>query len=115
MTTRAHHKFWPARLPHAIEPPATGLADNLQVSARRFPHRPALVFLGHTTTYAELAAQVARVAAWLAGQGIVHFALGRYCNYRSNQLMGVNLSAPVVQLQVLVAIVLAPTAPVIST
>ena len=70
MTTRAHHKFWPARLPHAIEPPATGLADNLQVSARRHPHRPALVFLGHTTTYAELAAQVARVAAWLAGQGI---------------------------------------------
>jgi drug/metabolite transporter (DMT)-like permease len=33
--------------------------------------------------------------AWLAGQGIVHFVVGRYCNYRSNQLMGVNLAAPV--------------------
>jgi drug/metabolite transporter (DMT)-like permease len=32
--------------------------------------------------------------AWLAGQGIVHFVLGRYCNYKSNQLMGVNLAAP---------------------
>jgi drug/metabolite transporter (DMT)-like permease len=37
---------------------------------------------------------------WLACQGIVHFVIGRYCNYKSNQLMGVNLTAPVVQLQV---------------
>lgn len=44
---------------------------------------------------------------WLVGQGIVHFVLGRYCNYRANQLMGVNLSAPVVQLQVPWAILLA--------
>src|SRR4051812_15321960 len=34
--------------------------------------------------------------AWLAGQGIVHFVLGRYCNYKSNQLMGVNLTAPTI-------------------
>jgi len=46
-------------------------------------------------------------ALWLAGQGVVHFVLGRYCNYRANQLMGVNLSAPVVQLQVPWAILLA--------
>jgi uncharacterized membrane protein len=45
--------------------------------------------------------------AWLAGQGIVHFVLGRYCNYKSNQLMGVNLAAPVVQLQVAFAMMLA--------
>src|SRR5580698_9900733 len=45
--------------------------------------------------------------AWLAGQGIVHFVIGRYCNYKSNQLMGVNLTAPVVQLQVPFAMVLA--------
>jgi drug/metabolite transporter (DMT)-like permease len=44
-------------------------------------------------------------AAWLAGQGVVHFVFGRYCNYKSNQLMGVNLSAPVVQLQIVVAMV----------
>jgi drug/metabolite transporter (DMT)-like permease len=44
---------------------------------------------------------------WLAGQGIVHFVLGRYCNYKSNQLMGVNLAAPVVQLQVPFAMLLA--------
>ncbi|KQW45468.1 MULTISPECIES: long-chain-fatty-acid--CoA ligase [unclassified Roseateles] len=70
MTPRAHHQFWPARVPHAIEPPATALPDNLLVSARRFPHRPALVYLGHTTTYAELAVQVERLAAWLAERGV---------------------------------------------
>ncbi|MDR7270904.1 fatty-acyl-CoA synthase [Pelomonas saccharophila] len=68
--SRAHHKFWPVRVPHAIEPPATALPDNLLVNARRFPQRPALVFLGQTTTYAELAAQVARLSAWLAQRGI---------------------------------------------
>src|SRR5204862_7968869 len=45
--------------------------------------------------------------AWLACQGIVHFVIGRYCNYKSNQLMGVNLTAPVVQLQVPFALMLA--------
>ncbi|MFT7776192.1 long-chain-fatty-acid--CoA ligase [Roseateles sp.] len=70
MSPRAHYKFWPARVPHAIEPPATALHDNLLVSARRFPHRPALVFLGQVTTYAELAGHVERVAAWLAQRGI---------------------------------------------
>jgi len=44
---------------------------------------------------------------WLACQGIVHFVIGRYCNYKSNQLMGVNLTAPVVQLQVPFAMLLA--------
>ena len=45
--------------------------------------------------------------AWLACQGVVHFVFGRYCNYKSNQLMGVNLAAPVVQLQVPFAMLLA--------
>jgi drug/metabolite transporter (DMT)-like permease len=48
--------------------------------------------------------------AWLAGQGVVHFVCGRYCNYRSNQLMGVNLAAPVVQLQVPFAMLMAVAA-----
>ncbi len=70
MSTRPHHAFWPARLPHAITPPATALPDNLLVNARRYPDRPALRFLGHAITYAELAGQVARLAAWLAQRGV---------------------------------------------
>ena len=57
--------------------------------------------VGQLATFPEAA------VAWLAGQGIVHFVIGRYCNYKSNQLMGVNLAAPVVQLQVPFAMLLA--------
>ncbi len=67
-----------------------------------------LTFLVIAVAFGELG-QIAMfpmvAVAWLAGQGIVHFVFGRYCNYKSNQLMGVNLSAPVVQLQIVVAMV----------
>jgi len=46
-------------------------------------------------------------AAWMAAVGVTHFLVGRYCNYRANQEAGSNLTAPVVQLQVIVALVLA--------
>src|SRR5947209_12858744 len=69
-----------------------------------------LSFLVITVAFGELG-QLAMfpmaALAWLAGQGIVHFVIGRYCNYKSNQLMGVNLAAPVVQLQVPFAMLLA--------
>src|SRR3954465_15801758 len=69
-----------------------------------------LSFLVMTVAFGELRQLVvfpAVALAWLAGQGIVHFVFGRYCNYKSNQLMGVNLAAPVVQLQVPFAMMLA--------
>jgi drug/metabolite transporter (DMT)-like permease len=43
----------------------------------------------------------------MAGVGLLHFLLGRYCNYRANQAAGMNLTAPVIQLQVIVTLVLA--------
>src|SRR5216684_4225094 len=69
-----------------------------------------LSFLVMTIAFGELhQLAVFPIAAliWLAGQGIVHFVIGRYCNYKSNQLMGVNLTAPVIQLQVPFAMMLA--------
>jgi drug/metabolite transporter (DMT)-like permease len=72
-----------------------------------------LSFLVITIAFDELGQLVAfplAAFAWLAGQGVVHFVIGRYCNYRSNQLMGVNLTAPVVQLQVPFAMLLAVVA-----
>jgi drug/metabolite transporter (DMT)-like permease len=69
-----------------------------------------LSFLVMTIAFGQLGQLVAfpTVAlTWLACQGIVHFVIGRYCNYRSNQLMGVNLAAPVIQLQVPFAMILA--------
>jgi drug/metabolite transporter (DMT)-like permease len=43
----------------------------------------------------------------MAGLGVLHFVFGRYCNFRANSVAGVNLTAPVVQLQVVVTMVLA--------
>ncbi len=69
-----------------------------------------LSFLVMTIAFGELHQLVVFPMAaltWLACQGVVHFVIGRYCNYKSNQLMGVNLTAPVVQLQVPFAMMLA--------
>ncbi len=69
-----------------------------------------LSFLVMTIAFGELHQLVVFPMAaltWLACQGVVHFVIGRYCNYKSNQLMGVNLTAPVVQLQVPFAMLLA--------
>jgi len=67
---RAHHRFWPKRLPHTLHPPATSLWLNLEVSARRYPDKPALVFFDRHTTYADLLAQAERLAAHLRTQGV---------------------------------------------
>ena len=49
----------------------------------------------------------ATAAAWMAGVGLLHFILGRFCNYSASQASGVNLTAPVIQLQVIVTLTLA--------
>ncbi|MCW8174607.1 long-chain fatty acid--CoA ligase [Verminephrobacter aporrectodeae] len=67
---RAHFKFWPRRLPHAITLPVTSLWDNLAISARRYPDKAALVFFGRATSYRELAAGAERLAARLAALGV---------------------------------------------
>ena len=67
---RPHYKFWPKRLPHVLTPPATSLWDNLEISARRYPHKPAIVFFGRTTSYAELQEQAERLAARLFALGV---------------------------------------------
>ena len=63
-------RFWPARLPRAITPPATSLWHNLAVSALRYPDKPALVCFDAVVTYAQLLAQAEHVAAWLHAQGV---------------------------------------------
>lgn len=46
-------------------------------------------------------------ASWLGAQGILQFLIGRYFNYEANRLVGVNISAPIIQLQVVVTMLLA--------
>lgn len=45
--------------------------------------------------------------ACLTAAGILHFVIGRYCNYRAIAAIGTNLSSPIQQWEVLVTLVLA--------
>lgn len=67
---RPHDRFWPARLPQAINPPAVSLWDSLAVSARRYPDKPALVFFDSQISYRELHDAAERLAAQLAALGL---------------------------------------------
>lgn len=44
---------------------------------------------------------------WYGAAGIVHFVIGRYCNYAAAAAIGLNLAAPILQSEVLVTLVLA--------
>ncbi|MBX3588322.1 MAG: long-chain fatty acid--CoA ligase [Ramlibacter sp.] len=68
--SRPHHKFWPKRLPHSISPPRTPLWDNMAISARRYPDKPAVIFFGREFHYAEVARQAERLAAHLQALGV---------------------------------------------
>src|SRR4051794_6224808 len=67
---RPHYKFWPKRLPHQLQLPATSLWDNLDISARRYPDKIALVFFGRTLTYREVRDSALRLAARLHALGV---------------------------------------------
>jgi len=67
---RPHHAFWPKRLPHSITPPATSLWDNLEISARRYPERAALVFFGRVFSWREVRDGAERIAARLHELGV---------------------------------------------
>ena len=62
---RAHYKFWPKRLPHAITLPVTSLWDNLETNARRYPNKAALVFFGTVLTYIQLLQKAEQLAQCL--------------------------------------------------
>ena len=67
---RPHHKFWPARLPHALTPPVTSLWDNLAVNARRYPGKAAVIFFGRIYSYRQVAQMAERLAARLVAMGV---------------------------------------------
>lgn len=62
---RPHHAIWPKRLPRRLEVPATSLWFNLEVTATRFPNKPAYVFFGRVFTFSQLRAQAEALAGWL--------------------------------------------------
>src|ERR1700753_4266864 len=70
--TRPWLRYYPPGVPAGADFPDAPLTSVLDDSARRWPRRPALVFLGRKISYQELAAQVDRFADALRGLGVHH-------------------------------------------
>jgi fatty-acyl-CoA synthase len=60
-----HFKFWPAHAMHHLVAPATNLFYNAEVSARRYPDKPFLVFYDSVTSFAGFLDEAERVAGFL--------------------------------------------------
>jgi fatty-acyl-CoA synthase len=63
-----HFKFWPAHAVRSMAVPATNLFYNAEVSARRFPDKPFLVFYDTAVTFAEFLDEAQRIAGFLERQ-----------------------------------------------
>ena len=82
--------------------PAQGMVISMPVGLACFV---AVVLL--TGAHQNLSRFSASAFASLSAAGVLHFVLGRYCNFRASQAAGVNLTAPVVQLNSVVTLILA--------
>ena len=69
-TDRPHHRFWPKRLPRELVVPETSLWFNLEVSAARFPSKPATLFFGERLSFSAAKNQALAIAGWLQSVGV---------------------------------------------
>jgi fatty-acyl-CoA synthase len=60
-----HFAHWPPGVPKTLTIPRTSLYYNLEVSARRYPDKAAIVYYGSAITYAALDREVAALAGFL--------------------------------------------------
>src|ERR1700677_1346905 len=60
-----HFKFWPEHAMRHLDLPATNVFYNLEVSARRHPNKPCLVFYDTSITFAEVFDEAQRIAGYL--------------------------------------------------
>jgi len=63
-----HFKYWPPHAMHHLLAPATNLFYNAEVSARRYPDKPFMVFYDTAVTFGELLDEAERVAGFLERQ-----------------------------------------------
>ena len=61
----AHYAHWPAGQPHELNPPETSVYVNLEISARRYPNKTALIFYGRELSYRQLQGEVDALAGYL--------------------------------------------------
>jgi fatty-acyl-CoA synthase len=65
-----HDAVWPTRLPRELVVPETPLWFNLQVSATRYPDKPAYLFFGQPLSFGQLMQRAEALAGWLQAHGV---------------------------------------------
>ena len=60
-----HYQHWPVGLPHTLTVPETSVYVNLEVSAKRFPNKTAIIFYDSLISYRQLHAEVEAMAGYL--------------------------------------------------
>lgn len=63
-----HFKFWPPHAAHHLAAPETNVFYNAEVSARRHPHKPYLVFYDSAVTFSQFHDEAQRLAGFLERQ-----------------------------------------------
>jgi len=87
MGTR-HLEFWP-NVPRHLTIPDTSLWWNLEISARRFPDKPAIIYYDSVITYAELRREAEQLAGFLQQRGVTRGArVGLYLQNSPQFIIG---------------------------
>ena len=60
-----HFQYWPPNVPKTLSIPRTSIYYNLEVSAKRYPDRSAIIYYGTAITYRELQRDVLALAGYL--------------------------------------------------
>jgi fatty-acyl-CoA synthase len=63
--SNAHFKFWPSHAMHNLIAPATNLFYNAEVSARRYPDKPFLIYYDTQVSFAEFHREAELIAGYL--------------------------------------------------
>lgn len=99
--TMRHHAHWPPGLPRHLTLPETSLYYNVEVSARRYPRKPFIIYYDSPLSYAEFHDQCERIAGYLqqvcgvqAGDRVLlymqnspQWVLGYYAILRANAVV----------------------------
>ncbi len=65
-----HFAHWPEDTPRVITFPRTSIHYNLEVSATRFPEKPAIIYYDSKLGYGELKRQADALSGWLQAKGV---------------------------------------------
>jgi len=96
-----HDPHWPPNLPRQLTLPETSLFYNAEVSARRFPHKPFLLYYGEPLSFSRFHDEATRLAGYLqqdcgvkAGDRVLlylqnspQWVLGYYAILRANAVV----------------------------